>query len=272
MLRAVEFGESDRILHLLTPRTGRLVAIAKGARRSVKRFGGNLDLCNHLRIQVERRRRMSMPHLEQAILVDAHLPLRERPARFALGCYVVEMVDRMAPESGVGADLQRLFDFLRDTLRLVSRSEPDERLRLVLELRALDALGLRPSLRDCVGCGRDATAVRPATLAAARVAFRVPDGGVVCRHCAPRAEGVLPVHIGTLRTLERALHLPLDAVGRLGIPAATLVEARELVSRFQRFHTGLQLRSEGVVDALLRRSSNPDLPPSAASRCSGPAA
>ena len=38
ILRAVDFGESDRILHLLVPDMGRLTAIAKGARRSVRRF------------------------------------------------------------------------------------------------------------------------------------------------------------------------------------------------------------------------------------------
>ena len=44
ILRLVEFGESDLILHLLVPGLGRLPVIAKGARRSVKRFSGTLDL------------------------------------------------------------------------------------------------------------------------------------------------------------------------------------------------------------------------------------
>ena len=70
LLRAVEFSESDRIVHLLTRDRGRLTAIAKGARRSKKRFGGNLDLFNHLRITVERRRRTGMARLEQAILIQ----------------------------------------------------------------------------------------------------------------------------------------------------------------------------------------------------------
>ena len=35
ILRVVDFGESDRIVHLLVPDSGRLPAIAKGARRSL---------------------------------------------------------------------------------------------------------------------------------------------------------------------------------------------------------------------------------------------
>ena len=52
LLRCVDFSESDRVVHLLTPDLGRLTAIAKGARRSVKRFPGTLDVFNHVRIQL----------------------------------------------------------------------------------------------------------------------------------------------------------------------------------------------------------------------------
>jgi len=247
LLRAVDFGESDRIVHLLLPARGRLTAIAKGARRSVRRFAGTLDVCNRLRVNVDRHGRRAptaMARLEQARLVDAHLGLREQPARFALACYVVEVVDRMAPEGGHANDLRRIYDFTRFALAAIERAKPDARLRLLVELRALDALGLRPELRVCVECGR-------APSSGAKVGFRVADGGIVCGACALRGDPGLPLHLGTVKTLERALDLPLDGLGRLAIPEATLAEARAVVERFQRFHVGIDLRSERVLDRLL---------------------
>jgi len=98
VLRSVDFGESDRIVHLLVPDSGRLTAIAKGARRSVRRFPGTLDLFNHLRVQVERRRTAGLARLEQATLIEAFTPLRREPARFGLACYLLELLDRLAPE------------------------------------------------------------------------------------------------------------------------------------------------------------------------------
>jgi DNA repair protein RecO (recombination protein O) len=244
LLRSVDFGESDRIVHLLCPKAGRLTAIAKGARRSVKRFAGTLDLCNLLRIQVEQRRSQSMPRLEQAVLIHPYLGLREQPARFALACYLIEIVDRMAPEGGHVADLERIYAFTRSALRVVECEQPDARLRLLLELHALAALGLRPELRICVACGR-----QPA--AGDAVGFRIADGGLLCGACSLRADGATSVNLGTLRSLDRALELPLGELGRLGLGGATLAEAQRLVSRFQRFHTGLELRSERVLDGLL---------------------
>lgn len=246
ILRAVDFGESDRILHLLTPGHGRLTAIAKGARRSVRRFGGTLDLFNHLRVQVDFGRKTGMARLDQARLIVSFEALRVDTVRFAFGCYLLELFDRLAPEGGHHAEAERLFGFALDALRTISIWEPDRRLRTFLELRALDALGLRPELRNCVRCGE-------AVGRNAEVDFHVADGGAVCGACAPRFEGLLRVHLGTLRALEQGLRLDFDRLDRLAMGDRALEEAQLLVSRFQRFHLGFELRSERFLDRILDR-------------------
>jgi DNA repair protein RecO (recombination protein O) len=250
ILRAVDFGESDRILHLLIPDSGRLTAIAKGARRSVRRFAGALDLFNHLRIHVDLRRSGNMARLDQARLIRSFEALRVDSARFGLGCYLLEIFDRLAPEGGNPADTKRLFGFALAALRVISLREPGARLRILLELRALDALGLRPELRVCVRCG-SATGREP------QVDFQVADGGVVCSGCAARISGLLRVHLGTLRALEQALRFDFERLDRLGMGQRTLEEAQQLMHRFQRFHVGVELRSERILDRILQHRARP---------------
>jgi DNA repair protein RecO (recombination protein O) len=269
VLRSADVGESDRILHLLVPECGRLTAVAKGARRSRRRFAGTLDLFNHLRVEVDRRHARSLARLEQATLIEAFTPLRAQAARFALGCYLLELVGRLAPEGAVRADGARLFSFALAALRCVARRAPDARMRTLLELRALDALGLRPELGRCVRCG--------AELEGPRVDFRVPEGGPRCRRCAAdRAGGPgLQLHLGTLRALELALRLDLERLGRLALPASALREAGDLLRQFQRFHLGLELRSERFLDeALAAREPGPRAPlriaPAAPAPAQGP--
>ena len=237
VLRVVEHGESDLIVRLLTPDRGRLTVIAKGARRSIKRFPGTLDVFNRLQVGV-RQRRAGMGFLEQARLLSAYLPLRENLRRYALGSWVVELLDRMAPEGGHGADVARIYAFAIEILEALCRLEPDLQLRLLVELRALDALGLRPELARCVRCG-------DAPDGTDRLSFHVADGGLVCRACQDdRGHGLVPVHLGTLKALERGLGYDLDLLGRLVFSAAALEEAETLLFRFQRFHVGMELRSE----------------------------
>ncbi|HEY8153805.1 MAG TPA: DNA repair protein RecO [Myxococcota bacterium] len=262
VLRSVDFGESDRIVHLLVPDAGRLTAIAKGARRSVRRFPGTLDLFNHLRVQVERRRTAGMARLEQATLIEAFTPLRRVPARFALGCYLLELLDRLAPEGGARADTRRLFGFALAALRtLATPRRIDARLRTLLELRALDALGLRPELGNCVRCGSSIQAgearseAKPSGVqpggGAREVAFSVADGGPVCARCLRDAEPLLRIHRGTLRALDQGLRFELEQLDRLVMSPQAIEESRRILDRFQRFHTGVELRSERFLDEML---------------------
>lgn len=244
VLRVVEFGESDRILHLLTPETARLTVIAKGARRSKRRFGGTLDFFNHLQVTVVRRG-AGMARLEQATLLTAGNAIRRDAARFALGCYLLELLGRLAPEGGARADARRLFGFALGALGALEARRPDARIRALLELRALDALGLRPELEVCVRCA--------GPLGGGEIRFHVGEGGPLCGSCRPGASeaATIGLRLGTLRALSQGLRFDLAALDRLAMPPAMLSEARRLLSRFARFHLGFELQSERFLNEIV---------------------
>lgn len=246
VLRVVDFGESDCIAHLLTPATARLTVIAKGAKRSKRRFPGTLDLFHHLDVRIERRRPNVMARLEQARLRDAWTTLRRHPRRFALACHLVELIDRLAPEGAGGRDARELFAAALAVLRAASSREADARLRILLELRVLAAVGLRPELRLCVRCG--ASSIEGA---AETIAFHVGEGGPLCHKCGRDPDACVAVHPGTLRALEQGLRLPIEQLDRLALGREPVAEARALLERFLRFHVGFELRSQRVLDVLL---------------------
>jgi len=242
LLRTVDLGESDRIVHLLVPDEGRLAAMAKGARRSVKRFPGTLDLFNHLSVEVNRR--CGLAYLEKATLVSPFAGLRVLPSRFGLACQLLELFARLAPEGGAAPDMKRLFRFALAALGALEHAHPDARLRLLFELRTLDALGLRPELRHCVRCGSELQGPD-------RARFHVADGGVVCLPCVSEPEALLELGLGTLRVLEQALRFDLDALDRINLSPRGMREAATAIHRFQRFHVGLELRSAQFLDQIL---------------------
>jgi DNA repair protein RecO (recombination protein O) len=245
VLRVVDFGESDRIAHLLTPHTARLTVIAKGAKRSKRRFAGTLDLFQLLDVRIERRRPTAMARLEQAKLLDLFAPLRRHPKRFALACHLAELVDRLAPEAVGGREARELFATALAVFGAAAARDPDARLRTLLELRVLAAVGLTPELRNCVRCGRDALAAASET-----VAFHVGEGGPVCAGCGRSEDATLALHPGTLRALAQGMRLPFDRLDRLALGREPTAEARALLERFLRFHVGFELRSQRVLEAL----------------------
>jgi DNA repair protein RecO (recombination protein O) len=248
LLRSVDFGESDRIVHLLTSDGGRLTAIAKAARRSHRRFPGTLDVFNRLAIDGRMKPRAAMAFLERARLIDPFLGLRTDPSRYALASFLTEMLDRLAPEGIVGPEAERLFTFSVESLGLLERTRPTASLRVLLELRGLDALGLRPELGRCVRCGRIAgDGISHDHL----VHFHVADGGIVCTACGIRLDGLIPIEIGTLRSLEAGLNSAPELLDRIVMAPRMLAQAARVVFRFQRFHVGVELRSERFLDEML---------------------
>ncbi|MFK7894259.1 MAG: DNA repair protein RecO [Myxococcota bacterium] len=248
LLRSVDYGESDRIVHVLTEDTGRLTAIAKGARRSKRRFPGTLDVFNQLAIVGRQKPRASMAFLEKAQLIDPFLGIREDARRYALASFLTEMLDRLAPEGLSGSEATRLYTFARESLFLLAQVRPTPTLRVLLELRALDALGLRPELGQCVRCGR---IPREDVAATHRVHFHIADGGIVCTPCAVQLDGLVPVELGTLRMLGAGLSSSAEALPQLELAERALPQAARLVFRFQRFHVGVELRSERYLDETL---------------------
>jgi DNA repair protein RecO (recombination protein O) len=244
----VDFGESDRIVHFLTSDSGRLTAMAKGARRSHRRFPGTLDVFNHLAIEGRSNPRASMAFLEQARLLNPFLGLRVDAARYALASFLIETLDRLAPEGISAGEARRLFGFAIESLDLIESVRPSPVLRLLLELRAFDALGLRPELGRCVRCGR---VPRDDVAANHRVGFHAADGGIVCTACGLRLEGLVAVEIGTLRLLERGLSSPSKELAQIELAGDALAQAARLVFRFQRFHLAIELRSEQFLNETL---------------------
>lgn len=185
LLRAVDYGEADRVLTLFGRTTGAVGAIARGARKSQKRFAG-LGLCSVGDVELRERGSAELLTLERFDHKLSFMKLGGDVVRMGHAAYVAELVAKLcAPRQPE----PRLFDFLLAFLERLDAQGPSESRLRVFELGLLDLLGFAPALASCATCGRtdlstgDAIDVR-----------WVPDqGGVVCRGCAARGRPMRPV-------------------------------------------------------------------------------
>lgn len=154
VLRVTDYGEADRIVTLLTERHGKVSALARGAKKSRKRFGAALGLfgCGEASL----RERSDLWILEELHAQRGFLRLGQELGRFGHACYVCELCQHLCPphepEPQVYALLNAFLQHL-DDLPLADR--PTVGPLRSFELRLLDAVGLGLSLRACAACGTD---------------------------------------------------------------------------------------------------------------------
>jgi len=176
LLRRVEYGESDLVVTLLTEDMGRVSALARGARKSVKRFGGVLEPMHTLRISYDDRAGAELVVLREAKLERARPYLVTSLERMQAAGQALNWVRKAAPprtpEPQVWAAMEALLDHLGD-----SEDQASAHARLAATgLRLLAAFGWAIDFERCVSCGKAASAGQAARIDAAR-------GGLVCREC-----------------------------------------------------------------------------------------
>src|SRR4029450_9420944 len=98
VLRTFDQGESDRVVHLYTESQGRVGAIAKGARRSKRRFPGTLEILSLIDVRLIDPPRAQLMRLEGAKLVGAFEGITANLARYAIACQFLELLDRLTAE------------------------------------------------------------------------------------------------------------------------------------------------------------------------------
>lgn len=176
LLRRVEYGESDLVLTLLTDTIGRISALARGARKSVKRFGGVLEPMHTLQISYDDRSGAELVVLREAKLARARPFLVTSLERMQAAGQALNWVRKAAPprtpEPDVWAAMEGLLDRLSDAEDSVS---PRARLGAA-GLQLLSAFGWGIDFERCVSCGKAPAAGQAAAIDAAR-------GGLVCRDC-----------------------------------------------------------------------------------------
>ncbi len=239
VIRQQPIAEADLIVSLVSAEEGRVDVLARGARKSTKRFAGGIALFSAISAVTEQGRG-HLPTLVESSLHAAFLHAAPSYGQLALASYVVELAGCAAQPSHADP---ALFTWLRASLAL-AETAMEQQLRtprLAIEIGFLQALGVCPDLQACSQCGQDT---------AAGGTWQDADAGLVCTRCLrPHAETLPPGLVRALALWSLApAEPPVDA-----LPAsAALRVAEQRVARLLGQVVPETLRSAQALRDLLR--------------------
>jgi DNA repair protein RecO (recombination protein O) len=141
LLRLTDFGEADRIVTAFTLDHGKLQGIARGAKRSRKRFAGALDPFAHLKLQLQPGKGLAT--LLSADIIGIFPGIRNDLAKIGTAAYACELVDRLTPDEEPNPRLFRLLHCYLQRLDSAPLSPSDRRFFAV---NLLKILGYQPEL------------------------------------------------------------------------------------------------------------------------------
>jgi len=237
VLRRVVYAEADLIVTLLGSKTGRVSALARGARKSSRRFAGGLGMAATGEARLLERAGAELMVLESFDSGEDRAGLATDIAKTAHAAYAIELCDRLCPPRQAE---MTVFVWLDEFLTLLERGiATAERLR-VFELGLLRSLGLGPSLDRCVQCNRS-------ELGDEEVRWHPDRGGVVCRNCAGRGDLMSG---STRRELCRLATLRLAEAEGIALPRDVGAGCRRAVLALLREHIHGPLHSLDFIEKM----------------------
>jgi len=215
VLRHVDYGESDRILSLLTAEHGLQKGFGRAARKSRKRFGAAQEPFTQVVVHW-RQGKGELWSLQELELLDARSGLRTDFERLALASYGVELVELLVEQ---GEAHQRIFELLCGFLDYLNQGGDGQVARLLLELRLVYLLGYVPHLLHCSECLK--------IFADEPVRFDAARGGSLCVQCA--GSSGMEVGLGTIGSLARSLKVGHQQFVGFHFGQQTLAEAAAIL-------------------------------------------
>ena len=185
VLHAFDYLETSRILRLLTREAGVQSVLARGARRSRKRFGSAMDLFAQGVAEIHVRPNRELQTLGALDVTRARSELGADVGRFTGASMISEIVLRFPYEEEAAG----IFDTVEECFDRIAAAPPERTLEAALggAWRIIAELGFTPALNVCANCHAPLDK-------AASVPFSHTAGGALCVTCGASAAGsrVLP--------------------------------------------------------------------------------
>lgn len=135
IIKRSDFGESDRLLTIITPYKGKIKVLAKGVRRITSRRGGNVELLNKVKLQVYHGKSLNI--LTEAESIDTFSSIKNNLMIGSYASYIMELVDRLLPQEQSDP---AAYNLIASILHLLEKSPRQLYIR-AFEVKLLSNLG-----------------------------------------------------------------------------------------------------------------------------------
>lgn len=181
--REIKYGDSSRILTVITRELGKISVLAGGVRSNKSGLLAATQLFSHVSLQLFKGREKSLYKINSGDILTSFSPIRDSLERMAYASYFCDIANDVIQENAPEPEEMNL---LLNTLYMLQKdSLPYEQIKGVFEFRTLALQGLLPDLSVCTHCGQASTAF-----------FEPLTGNAYCKACGTKHTHASMVHTG----------------------------------------------------------------------------
>lgn len=235
VIRATDYGETNKVITLYTREWGKFGVMARGAKKPNSRLSAVTQLFTHGYFLVQKG--SGLGSLQQGEMITSMRAIREDIFLTAYSSYIVELTDKSTDDRKTNPFL---FELLYQTLNYMNEGYDPDVLTNIFELKMLNVLGLYPTLNQCSVCG----------LTDGHFSFSIREGGFICHRCLDKDPYHLKLLPATVRLLRLFYYFDLARLGSISVKEETKAELRKVISTYYDEYSGLHLKSKKFLNSI----------------------
>lgn len=149
--KEIKYGETSRILTVITKNHGKISVLAGNVRKGKTGLLMATALFSHSHFTLFKSGSSSLYKLNEAELITSFSELRESLEKMAYASYFCDVTNSVMQEDS--SDESQADLLLRSLYMLCKNDVNYEKIKAVFEFRTLMIAGLLPDLKQCGGCG-----------------------------------------------------------------------------------------------------------------------
>ncbi|HWL22979.1 MAG TPA: DNA repair protein RecO [Ureibacillus sp.] len=237
VLKSRPYGESNKIVTLLTREAGKVTVMARGAKKPTSRLAGITQTFMHGMFVCQRT--SGMGTLQQGEHLQSMRHVQTDIIATAYASYIVEIIDRLVEE---GKPEPYAFDVLQQALNAIEEGYDPEAITLFVDWKMLPYTGVQPILHACASCGS----------IDGEFAFSFTQGGFLCHRCFHLDPYIIRLTPTQLKLIRMFYMVPIEQLGKIDLKRETKRFIKKIVTTIYEEQTGIRLKSRSFIDQLER--------------------
>lgn len=223
------YGESSKIINILTLEYGEIGIMAKGARniKSPLRVGTSKLTYAYFTLYYKEE---GLSILKEVDIIDEFVNIRKDLTKIGYASYLLNLSYQVYKES----QNNEIFPILEDALIKINDNFDSVIITNIVELKYLNFLGVMPILDRCAICGFDKGIVT----------INSDHGGYVCKNCYTNE---YIVDEKTIKLLRMFNYVNIGKIKELNILDKNKLEINKFLERYYDRYTGLYLKSKDFL-------------------------
>lgn len=234
ILKETPYGETSKIINVLTKDKGIIGIVCKGAKSMKSKLRAFTNVYSYGVFNLYYKENK----LSTLASVDIIDPLKNIKSDLTLISYLTYISD-LTYQVAKQADSKKLYDDFINTVLKIEKGIDPLTLMNILELKYLPLLGVGLNLDECIKCGSKKSIVT----------IDASYGGIVCQNC---YENELIVDKKVIQLIRMYYYVDIKSIGTINVKEEYKQTINKFITDYYDSFTGLYIYSKKFLETLIK--------------------